>query len=79
MQVRAQSFRGRVAAFLLARHPRCFCDACIGDHLALTRRQISRATLWLARLAAFARMRARCRGCCITAMVTGARAKCRSG
>ncbi|MFV0625538.1 hypothetical protein ACBY01_16220 [Sphingomonas sp. ac-8] len=58
------TIRDQVLAFLLKRGTQWLCDACVGDHLGFTRRQVCRAAQALIRQGRILRARTRCAGCC---------------
>lgn len=64
------TIRQQVAQFLRRRSPRAICDACVGEHLGLARRQICRAACFLAGTPRYRRKPGSCSGCCSKATVT---------
>ena len=62
----------RVSAFLAWRAPEPICEACVADHLALSRRQVSTAAAatTVRSDGRFRRFTGRCSGCCTDRRVT---------
>jgi hypothetical protein len=64
------TIRERVETFLRKCSPRAICDACVGDHLGLTMRQVCRVACYLASQGRVNRYKGQCGGCCARKAVT---------
>lgn len=62
--------REAVRGLLRQRAARAICDTCVGDYLALSRRQVAAARSGLAHEPGFASFVGRCSGCCTSRLVT---------
>lgn len=62
--------REAVRRFLWQRMPRAICDACVGDYLSLSRRQVTAARNGIRLSAGLATLTGQCSGCCTTRAVT---------
>jgi hypothetical protein len=65
--------RDEVGLFIARRAPAAVCDACVADHLAVSRRQVTAARNRARDDHDFRRFAGRCSGCCTDCRVTVAR------
>jgi hypothetical protein len=72
------SLRDKVSAFISGRAPKPICDACVADHLALSRRQVAAAGCTVQQGQGFKRLAGRCSGCCANRTVTIQTQDCRA-